>query len=163
MNNKNEKTPTDLSLDGESDWTPIDAPALVGDSLRFVSKDRTGERFRIHYFLDGGKNLVARVWFGPQTEGPPDHAHGGSMAAVLDEVLGLAAWAAGHSIVVGNLNVSFKQMLPLCTVVQVESLIASVEGRKVLVKGRICRPDGTVYAEAECLCIKVRVPELPVQ
>jgi len=161
MNQQKEKATIAPSLKGEPDWTPFDAPALVGDSLRFVSKDRTGERFRIGYYLDRKKDLVARVWFGPQTEGPPDHAHGGSMAAVLDEVLGLAAWAAGHPIVVGNLNVSFKQMLPLCTVVQVESSIASVEGRKVLVRGRICSLDGTVFAEAECLCIKIRKAELP--
>jgi hypothetical protein len=77
-------------LDGEPGWEPFDAPALVGGSLRFVSGDRTGARFRMRYFRDDAGHLVARVWFGPETEGPPDHAHGGSIAAVLDEVLGLA-------------------------------------------------------------------------
>ncbi len=79
------------------------------------------------------------IWFGPETEGPPEHAHGGSIAAVLDEVLGLAAWAAGHAIVVGKLNVHFQKLLPLRTVVQVDSRIVSVEGRKVLVRGRHSR------------------------
>jgi acyl-coenzyme A thioesterase PaaI-like protein len=60
------------------------------------------------------------------------------MAAVLDEVLGLAAWAAGYPIVVGNLNISFKNLLPLQKVVTVESRVVSAEGRKVMVHGRIC-------------------------
>jgi acyl-coenzyme A thioesterase PaaI-like protein len=140
-------------LAGAPDWTVFDAPALVGDSLRFVSGDPTGERFRVRYYRNVDGALVARVWFGPETEGPPGHAHGGAIAAVLDEVLGLAAWAAGYAIVVGKLNIHFQKLLPLRTVVQVDSSIVSAEGRKVLVRGRIHGPDGLTFAEAECLCI----------
>jgi len=140
-------------LAGEPGWAPFDAPALVGDSLRFVSGDPTGTRFRVRYYRNAENALVARVWFGPETEGPPEHAHGGSIAAVLDEVLGLAAWAAGYAIVVGKLNIHFQKLLPLRTVVQVDSTIVSAEGRKVMVHGRIHGPGGIVYAEADCLCI----------
>lgn len=143
-----------VDLSGQAGWTPFDAPSLVGASLRFVSGEPEGNRYRVRYYLDPQKRLRARVWFGPETEGPPEHAHGGSMAAVLDEVLGLAAWAAGHAIVVGNLNVSFRNLLPLEKVVTVESEVVSVEGRKVMVHGRICSDD-TVYAAAECLCITI--------
>ena len=142
--------PVDLS--GEASWVPFDAPSLVGESLRFVSGEPDGNRFRVRYYRNAKQQLQARIWFGPETEGPPGHAHGGSMAAVLDEVLGLAAWAAGYPIVVGNLNVSFRNLLPLQQVVTVESRIVSAEGRKVKVHGRICSGD-TVYAEGECLCI----------
>jgi len=143
-----------VDLAGEADWASFDAPSLVGESLRFVSGDPGGNRFRVRYYRDKEQRLQARIWFGPETEGPPGHAHGGSMAAVLDEVLGLAAWAAGHSIVVGNLNVSFRNLLPLQKVVTVESRIVSAEGRKVVVHGRIyCKK--AVYAEGECLCITI--------
>ena len=152
---------TAFPLAGEPGWQAFDAPARVGSSLRFVSGDRTGQRFRARYFRDREQNLVARFWFGPETEGPPGHAHGGSAAAVLDEVLGLAAWSAGHAVVVGNLNVSFRTMLPLQTVVQVESRVVAVQGRKVMVKGRICGPGELVYATAECLCIKLKPDVLP--
>jgi acyl-coenzyme A thioesterase PaaI-like protein len=147
-------------LDGEPDWEVFDAPALVGETLRFVSGDQTGNRFRMSYFREQQKNLVARVWFGPVTEGPPGHAHGGSIAAVLDEVLGLAAWAAGHSIVVGNLNVSFRQLLPLQTVVQVNTRVISVQGRKIMVHGEICSLEGVVIATGEALCIKITAENL---
>jgi len=152
------KIPVTLSppvdLGGETDWVPFDAPSLVGESLRFVSGDPEGNRFRVSYYRDPNQQLQARIWFGPETEGPPGHAHGGSMAAVLDEVLGLAAWTAGYPIVVGNLNVSFRNLLPLQQVVTVESRVVSVEGRKVKVHGRICSGE-TVYAEGECLCITI--------
>lgn len=140
-------------LAGEPGWTTFDAPALVGDSLRFVSGDPTGKRFRVRYYRNEEDALVARVWFGPETEGPPGHAHGGSIAAVLDEVLGLAAWAAGYAIVVGRLNIHFQKLLPLQTVVEVRSRVVSAEGRKVMVHGGIHGPGDIVYAEADCLCI----------
>ncbi len=144
--------PVDLS--GEAGWVPFDAPALVGESLRFVSGEPHGNRFRVRYFRDGEQHLHARIWFGPETGGPPGHAHGGAVAAVMDEALGLAAWAAGYPIVVGNLNVSFRAMLPLQKVVTLESRVVSAEGRKVKVHGRLfC--DETVYAEGECLCITI--------
>jgi len=74
------------------------------------------------------------------------------MAAVLDEVLGLAAWTAGYPVVVGNLNISFRNLLPLEQVVTVDSDIVSVDGRKIMVHGAI-RDGETVFAEGECLCI----------
>jgi acyl-coenzyme A thioesterase PaaI-like protein len=148
----------DVDLRGEPDWTDFNAPALVGDSLRFISGDPQGERFRVRYYRDAASQLKARVWFGPETEGPPGHAHGGAIAAVLDEVLGLSAWAAGHAVVVANLNVSFRNLISLKSVVTVESEVVSVHGRKVLVKGRVCS-GSAIYAEAECLCIAIRNPK----
>jgi acyl-coenzyme A thioesterase PaaI-like protein len=143
-------SPVDLS--GEQDWSPFDAVSLIGESLRFVSGEPEGNRFRVRYYKDQDQHLKARVWFGPETGGPPGHAHGGSVAAVLDEALGLASWAIGRPAVVANLNVNFRNQLPLQKVVTVESKIISVEGRKVMVHGRIfCGK--TTYAAAECLCV----------
>lgn len=141
-------------LRGEIDWVAFDAASFIGSSLRFVSGDPEGNRFRVSYYKDSAQHLKAKVWFGPETEGPPGHAHGGAMAAVMDEVLGLAAWAAGHSIVVGNLNVSFRNMLPVQKVVSVETKVVSAEGRKIMVHGRIyC--EKTTYAVGEGLCITI--------
>ena len=141
-----------VDLGGDAGWVPFDAPSLVGESLRFVSGDPDGNRFRARYYRDKEQHLHARIWFGPETGGPPGHAHGGAVAAVMDEALGLAAWAAGYPIVVGNLNVSFRNMLPLQKVITVESRVVSIEGRKLMVHGRIFCAE-TTYAEAEALCI----------
>jgi len=153
MNSAKENLPV-VDLSGEAGWLLFDAPSLVGESLRFVSGDPGGNRFRICYYRDAEKHLHARIWFGPETEGPPGHAHGGSVAAVMDEALGLAAWAAGYAIVVGNLNVSFRNMLPIQKVVTLESRVVSAQGRKIMVHGKIFCGE-TLYAEAECLCITI--------
>lgn len=150
--NTTEITAPVVNLDGDDGWIEFDAPSLVGASLKFVSGDPQGNRYRVRYYRDQEHNLKARIWFGPETEGPPGNAHGGSVAAVMDEVLGLTAWAAGYPIVVGNLNVSFKNMLPLEKVVTVEGKVISAHGRKVMVHGKIYCEE-TVYAEGECLCI----------
>ncbi|CAH2031938.1 PaaI family thioesterase [Trichlorobacter ammonificans] len=144
-----------VDLSGAPDWTLFDAPSLVGDSLRFVSGQPDGDRFRVRYFRDAEQHLHARIWFGPETEGPPGHAHGGAVAAVMDEGLGLAAWAAGYAIVVGNLNISFRAMLPIQKVVTLESRVVSVEGRKIMVHGRLFCGD-TLFAEGQCLCITIK-------
>ncbi len=143
-----------VDLSGEVNWVQFDAPALVGKTLRFVSGEPDGDRYRAAYYRNSKQALRARIWFGPATEGPPGAAHGGAIAAVLDEVLGLAAWAAGYPVVVGNLNISFRNMLPLGEVTTVETEIVSVEGRKVMVHGKVCCGD-VVFASAECLCITI--------
>jgi acyl-coenzyme A thioesterase PaaI-like protein len=144
-----------VDLSGEAGWVPFDAQSLVGESLRFISGDPDGNRFRVRYFRDEEQQLRARIWFGPETSGPPGHAHGGAIAAVLDEIFGLSAWMAGYPVVVGNLNVNFRSMVPLEGVVTVESRIVSVEGRRVMVYGRICSGN-TVYAEGEGICITIK-------
>lgn len=144
----------EIDLSGPPDWTPFDAPALVGSTLRFVSGDKSGDRFRMRYFKERSGNLTALAWFGPGTEGPPGHAHGGAISAIFDEVLGLAAWTAGHSVVVGELTIRFLKLLPVHAVVQVSSEILEQQGRKVKVQGRIHEGD-TVYAQADCICIEI--------
>ena len=145
----------DVDLSGDADWTTLDAKSLVGESLRFVSGDPEGSRFRVRYFRDARQHLCARIWFGPETEGPPGHAHGGSIAAAMDEALGLAAWAEGYPVLVANLNVSFRAMLPLRRVVTLESRVVGAEGRKVTVRGRIVGSEDMIYAEGQALCITI--------
>jgi acyl-coenzyme A thioesterase PaaI-like protein len=146
-------TPPDVTPEPEwIDFHPF--PETGGPNVSFVSTGPTGGRLRVAYFkrtTDGA--LVGRAWFGPETEGPPGHAHGGSMAAVLDEVLGAAAWAEGHRVVVASLKVDFRQLLPLGTDATFESWIDHVEGRKVHTRGRLLGPDGLLFAEGKALCV----------
>ncbi|MGE4544791.1 MAG: PaaI family thioesterase [Pedobacter sp.] len=143
-----------VNLSGEVGWLSFDAPSLMGDSLRFVSGEKNGKRYRVHYYKDTNGQLCARIWFGPDTEGPRGHSHGGAIAAVLDEALSLAACARGFSAVMGHLSVRFRNMLPLEHVVTVQTEVMSVKGRRVSVRGRICLGK-KIFAEAEGLCIVI--------
>ncbi len=100
--------------------------------------------------------LVGRVWWGPGAQGPPGHAHGGSMAAVLDEALGSACWVAGHPVVAAELNTKFKNMLPLGRVYTAEAWVERVDGRKIYPTGHIIDDQGTVYAEATGVFVEMK-------
>src|ERR1035437_2390675 len=45
-----------VDLEGDAGWIPFDAPSLVGESLRFVSGDPNGNRFRARYYRDDEKH-----------------------------------------------------------------------------------------------------------
>jgi acyl-coenzyme A thioesterase PaaI-like protein len=138
----------------EPGWTPIEPPRLEGGRGSFVSGNPEGDRLRVRYFWRGGpRPLVGRAWFGPGAEGPPGHAHGGSMAAVLDEAMGAAAWTAGHRVVAVQLDTSFRRMLPLGTDALLEAWVEGVEGRKVKTAGRLMDDQGELFAEAQAIFV----------
>ncbi len=138
----------------EDDWTALEPPRLEGGRGSFVSGDPVGDRLRVRYFRRGrDRALVGRAWFGPGTAGPPGHAHGGSIAAVLDEAMGAAAWMAGHRVVAVRLETDFRRLVPLGTDALMEAWVEGVEGRKVTTRGRLLDDRGGLYAEASALFV----------
>jgi len=144
------------SLAPEAGWVEDAMAGPRSTQGSFVSGEPDGQRLRVRYYrrsADGA--LVGKAWFGPGALGPPGHAHGGGMAAVLDEAMGLAAWLAGYRVIAARLAVDFKNMLPLGTVAWIEVTVEQVEGRKVHMRGRLCSPDGAVFAESRGLFIQL--------
>ena len=145
-------------IDGEPGWVRADPLAALGSIRSFVSGDPSGDRLRVRYFereQDGA--LVGKVWFGPGAEGPPGHAHGGSIAAVLDEAMGAAAWMLGHTVVIASLAVVFRRVLPLGTNATVEARITRKKGKRIWISGHLLAADGTVFAEARGLFIALHM------
>ncbi len=144
-------------------WLPLDAHP-VGRTIAafaarsFVTNDPDGDRLRVRYEARAGAvphataeepaALRAEVWFGPKAEGPPGHAHGGSVAAVLDEAMGLAVWLAHRAAVAAHIEVDFRNPVPLGLTARVETTPGASDGRKSAVTARLVGPDGTVYGEA---------------
>jgi acyl-coenzyme A thioesterase PaaI-like protein len=143
-------------LSGEKGWTELIIPDSYGNGRAFITGDRSCERIKVRYFQkDSDNSFVARVWFGPATEGPSGFVHGGSMAAVLDEAMGISAWILGHTVIAARITVAYRKMLPLGTVTTIEAKVASVNGRKVITKGKIYNKTGTIYTESEGLFINI--------
>ena len=135
------------------DWSPCDPFPALKPLRSFLDARGAPDRVRVAYFRRGNETtLLARAWFGPGAEGPPGHAHGGSVAAVLDEALGASAWLAGHQVVVARLVVDFREMVPLGTDATVEASVVAVDGRKVTCRARMTA-GATLLAEAEALCV----------
>lgn len=91
-------------------------------------------------------------------QGPLGHIHGGASAAVLDEVIGVAIWRAGYNVAVVNMELNFRQAIPVDSTVTVEARMTGKEGRKVFGTGEIYLPDGSVAVS--CTGIYVEAPHL---
>ncbi len=143
-------------LEAGKEFKELVFPKEYGIGRSFVGGDENGKRLRVKYFINkGNKQFCAKVFFGELAQGPPSHAHGGSMAAVLDEAMGLGAWAAGYSVVAAKITVEYLKMLPLNSVVSVEVMVDRVEGRKVWMKASIINNDNSIISKSEGLYIIV--------
>ena len=146
---------------------PVGA-VIAGYATRsFVARDPEGPGLRVRYEVrplgagDVGhatapQPAALRAWatFGPHTEGPPGHAHGGSMAAVLDEAMGLAVWLAHRAAVAAHLETDFREPIPLGATLLVETAVGPAEGSgKARATGRLLGDDGTVHAEGSALFV----------
>ncbi len=148
------------ALDGEPGWIAHEHFGRGEGHQSFVSGDPQGNRLRVRYFqraADGA--LMAKVWFGPGAQGPPGNAHGGSMAAVLDEAMGMVAWMAGHAVVAASITIDFRNMLPLHTEAVLEAWVDRVDGNKVHSRARLSDADGKAFAEGRGLFIAIGFDE----
>jgi acyl-coenzyme A thioesterase PaaI-like protein len=127
-----------------------------GPPQSFVSGDPAGHRLRVAYFQrQSDRAVVGRAWFGQGSEGPPGYAHGGSVAAVLDEAMGAAAWVAGQPSIAARIEVDFRTMVPIGVDANVEMSVEKVEGRKITTRARLLDADGRVLAESAGLFLRL--------
>ena len=101
----------------------------------------------ITMFVDDEGVLTSEFTLEERHQGPPGHAHGGASAAILDEVMGLVVWAAGHKVLAANININYRTPLPLHQPLLAEARITEVSERKIISQGKIMLPDSTVAVE----------------
>jgi acyl-coenzyme A thioesterase PaaI-like protein len=151
------------AFDEPAGWRALDTHPVGAVIAQFVGRsyvagDPDGDRLRVRYFWRATDArpaaLAARAWFGPRAEGPPGHAHGGAMASVLDEAMGLAVWLAHRPAVAAHLETDFRKPIPLGTTVTAETTVGPAEGSgKASATARLVGDDGTVYAEGSALFV----------
>jgi hypothetical protein len=131
--------------------TPLPRLVELSGTRSFVSGDPDGERLRVAWFRrDDDGALVGRAWCGPLAEGPPAHVHGGAMAALLDEAMGLCCWVHGHRVLARGIEVAFRRPLALGSVVWLVGRIVGHDGRRLTTSGTLSSEGdgGVVFAEA---------------
>jgi acyl-coenzyme A thioesterase PaaI-like protein len=136
------------SLGPEPGWTPVE-PFRPLEPPAFVSGDRAGDRLRVRYFRRGDGSLAAKAWFGPGAEGPPGHAHGGSIAAVLDEAMGAVAFLHRGPVLASQITVRFLLPVPLGPVFPVEARVTRDMGRVLEVTSALLGPGREPLATAD--------------
>jgi len=135
-------------------WTDTAPFPRVKTKNSFVSGDPESRALRVRYYKHD-KRFAARAWFGPLTEGPPGHAHGGSQAALLDEGMGAVAWSSGHSVLAAKIEINFRAPLPVGTILTMWCEIDRVEGKKVYARARLEDDQGLIYSEGTGLFVIV--------
>ena len=79
--------------------------------------------------------LVATLVFSSAFEGGPGLAHGGYVAAVFDELLGLTQSLTGEAGMTGRLKVRYRSPCPLHTELRMEGRVYKREGREIVARG----------------------------
>jgi len=90
-------------------------------------------------------------------QGPPNHAHGGASAAILDEAMGVAVWVAGLRVVAVNLEINYRRPVPLGQRVAVRARVSRHTERKAWTRGEIILPDGTVAVEGRGIYVAAKL------
>ncbi len=145
-----------LAYQPEAGWEELIASEAFGYRPMFVSGDPEGDRIRVRYFVHGEeRRLMCKAWFGQGSQGPPGHAHGGSISALLDESMGFAAWVAGHMVVAAHLNINFRKMVPIDELSTCEAWVEEVQGRKITTRSRLFSQDGVTCSDGTALFLKL--------
>ena len=106
-----------------------------------------------------GTTLVGAAFFGPNAESHKGLCHGGSMCAVMDDVIGWVGFCVSGTCVpwcgfTVQVNTSLQSPVAVGSWLRVEGTITAVERRKVRVKSTLVNPaSGVVHCSAEGLFI----------
>mmetsp|Transcript_71462 Transcript_71462/g.140330 ORF Transcript_71462/g.140330 Transcript_71462/m.140330 type:complete len:113 (-) Transcript_71462:125-463(-) len=102
--------------------------------------------------------LIGAVVFGPDSESHAGLCHGGSMTAVLDDVLGHVSFMCGGkgpwSGATVSVNCTLKKPVAVNSVMKVWGRVVSRTGRKVVIEGGLESEDGTVHALLEGMAVQ---------
>lgn len=105
--------------------------------------------------MDGQSNPIAShfdMWFENdrvhgkvfmdwQYEGPPNSVHGGFVAALFDQFLGVGQTLTGQPGFTGTLAVRYIKPTPIATQLRLEGWVEKVEGRKNILKAEMWAGD----------------------
>ena len=119
----------------------------------FVCGNENPHGIGITMFLDDDGTITSDFTLNEAHQGPPGHTHGGASAAILDELMGLVVWAAGHKVVAANININYRKLLPLNQPLTAESRITRVDERKVFSEGKMLLADSTVAVDGSGIYI----------
>jgi acyl-coenzyme A thioesterase PaaI-like protein len=97
---------------------------------------------------------VCQVTLGAAFEGAPGRAHGGVVAALIDETMGLVLSIVGSPGFTGRLTVTYRAPTPLGVPLEVRARLAGREGRKMTIVAEM-RDADRLLAQAEGLFITV--------
>jgi acyl-coenzyme A thioesterase PaaI-like protein len=98
-------------------------------------------------------SVVSEIRMRPIHEGPPGAVHGGWVASLLDQLLGIANTVAGVGGMTAELTVRYRKATPYGVPLIIRARTDSVAGRRIYASGEIMA-NGVVTAEASGVFIR---------
>ena len=104
--------------------------------------------------VDDDKTVHGTVTFTEPYNGPPfDTAHGGIIALVYDDLVGMAAMVGAGGGMTANLSIDYRKPTPMFRRIELTARLDRYEGRKFWAHGEM-RLDGELLNEASGLFIR---------
>jgi len=101
-----------------------------------------------------GDEAVCQVVLGKAFEGAPGRAHGGVVAALMDQTMGLVMSISGSPAFTGRLTVTYRHPTPLGRQLEARARLAARTGRKMTVTGEL-RAGDQLLVQGEGLFVAV--------
>jgi acyl-coenzyme A thioesterase PaaI-like protein len=103
-----------------------------------------------------GERVLGSFLVTEHHQGAPGLAHGGVIAAAVDEAMGFLIYLLAAPAVTAHLEVDYRRPVPVGALLELETSVERIDGRKIysVLTGRI---DGEVHVEARSLYIRVGV------
>lgn len=144
----------------EPGCVPLLRPATTALAGASFLPETASDRLTVRYFRRAtDRAVLGRVWLGPASQGPPGHAHGGAMAALLDEAMGAVTYLwRGRALLTARLEVDFRHPLPVPSGALVEAQVLRDEGRKLITRATLLTAARVEVAQAQGLYVEPREP-----
>jgi uncharacterized protein (TIGR00369 family) len=110
---------------------------------------------RLKFFVDDQQQVVCHVRLARRFEGPPNHAHGGIIATLLDEAMSKANRQHGITAMTRQMEIEYLRPVPLRQKVVVRGSHISHDGRKHFCEAEISNEAGEVLARGKALFIAI--------
>jgi acyl-coenzyme A thioesterase PaaI-like protein len=123
----------------------------------FVCGIKSAAGLRLVFEDDGESIVQSRFEIPSALQGYPGIAHGGVVAAALDEAMGRVAMinAPNRFTMTVRMELKYRQPVPVETTVSVIGKALKLRGRVVQARGELRLADGTVAVEAEATLLEM--------
>lgn len=109
---------------------------------------------RVDITVDSDQKVRGSVTLTSPYCGPPfDNCHGGIIALIYDDLIGIAAMVGAGGGMTARLTIDYRKPTPLFRPLDITAWFESAEGRKFIAKGEM-RCEGELLSEAEGLFIR---------
>ncbi|XP_012588741.1 PREDICTED: acyl-coenzyme A thioesterase THEM5 [Condylura cristata] len=124
---------------------------------RSIQMEGQGYEYVI-FFHPSMKKSICLFQPGPYLEGPPGFAHGGSLAALMDETFSKTAYLAEEGLFTVSLNIRFKNLIPVNSLAVLNVDIEKIEDQKIYMSCTVqSRDQQTVYAKCSGVFLQMQL------